>query len=61
VPPPVVSWALESGGSGGPAGERLAELSAGGSAGVAGLLMKGGGSGDGGRAGEWDRCGARSS
>lgn len=42
VPPPVVSWALESGGSGGPVGERLAELGAGGSAGVAGLLMKGG-------------------
>jgi RNA polymerase sigma factor (sigma-70 family) len=42
VPPPLVSWALESGGSGGPVGERLAELGAGGSAGVAGLLMKGG-------------------
>ncbi len=42
VPPPVVGWALESGGGGGPVGERLAELGAGGSAGVAGLLMKGG-------------------
>lgn len=42
VPPPVVSWALESGGGGAPVGERLAELGAGGSAGVAGLLMKGG-------------------
>jgi RNA polymerase sigma factor (sigma-70 family) len=44
VPPPLVSWALESSGSGGaPVVERLAELGAsGGSAGVAGLLMKGG-------------------
>jgi RNA polymerase sigma factor (sigma-70 family) len=42
VPPPLVSWALESGGSGGPVGERLAELGAGGSAGVVGLLMKSG-------------------
>jgi RNA polymerase sigma factor (sigma-70 family) len=43
VPPPLVSWALESGSGGsGPAGERLAELGAGGSAGVAGLLLKGG-------------------
>jgi RNA polymerase sigma factor (sigma-70 family) len=42
VPPPVVSWALESRSGGGPVGERLAELGAGGSAGVAGLVMKGG-------------------
>jgi RNA polymerase sigma factor (sigma-70 family) len=43
VPPPLVSWALGSGGRGAPALERLAELGAGGgSAGVAGLLMKGG-------------------
>jgi RNA polymerase sigma factor (sigma-70 family) len=43
VPPPLVSWALGSGGSGAPVGERLAEVGAGGgSAGVAGLLMKGG-------------------
>jgi RNA polymerase sigma factor (sigma-70 family) len=42
VPPPLVGWALESGGGGGPVGERLVELGAGGSAGVAGLLMKGG-------------------
>jgi len=43
VPPPLVSWALGSGARGTPAIERLAELGAGsGSAGVAGLLMKGG-------------------
>jgi RNA polymerase sigma factor (sigma-70 family) len=43
VPPPLVSWALGSGGRGAPVIERLAELGAGGgSAGVAGLLMKGG-------------------
>lgn len=43
VPPPVVSWALGSGGRGAPVVERLAELGAGGgSAGVTGLLIKGG-------------------
>jgi RNA polymerase sigma-70 factor (ECF subfamily) len=43
VPPPVVSWALGTGGRGAPVMERLSELAAGGgSAGVAGLLMKGG-------------------
>jgi RNA polymerase sigma factor (sigma-70 family) len=43
VPPPLVSWALGSGGGGAPVGERLAEVGAGGgSAGMAGLLMKGG-------------------
>jgi RNA polymerase sigma factor (sigma-70 family) len=43
VPPPLVSWALGSGGGGAPVGERLAELGVGGgSAGVAGLLTKGG-------------------
>ena len=42
VPPPVMSWALESGGGGGPLGERLAAVGAGGSAGVAGMLAKGG-------------------
>jgi RNA polymerase sigma factor (sigma-70 family) len=43
MPPPLVSWALGSGGRGAPVMERLAELGAGGgSAGVAGLLMKGG-------------------
>ncbi len=43
VPPPLVSWALSAGGRGAPTIERLAELGAGGgSAGVAGLLIKGG-------------------
>jgi RNA polymerase sigma factor (sigma-70 family) len=43
VPPPLVSWALSAGGRGAPVIDRLAELGAGGgSAGVAGLLMKGG-------------------
>jgi RNA polymerase sigma factor (sigma-70 family) len=43
VPPPLLTWALGSGGRGAPLVERLAELGAGGgSAGVAGLLMKGG-------------------
>ena len=43
LPPPLVSWALGSGGRGAPVIDRLAELGAGGgSAGVAGLLMKGG-------------------
>jgi RNA polymerase sigma factor (sigma-70 family) len=43
TPPPLVSWALGSGGRGAPVVERLAELGAGGgSAGVAGLLLKGG-------------------
>jgi RNA polymerase sigma factor (sigma-70 family) len=43
IPSPLVSWALGSGGRGAPVIERLAELGAGGgSAGVAGLLMKGG-------------------
>ena len=43
VPSPVVIWALGSGGRGAPVVERMAELGAGGgSAGVAGLLIKGG-------------------
>jgi RNA polymerase sigma factor (sigma-70 family) len=43
IPAPLVSWALQSGGRGTPVIERLAEVGAGGgSAGVAGLLMKGG-------------------
>jgi RNA polymerase sigma factor (sigma-70 family) len=43
VPSPLVSWALGSGGRGAPVVERLAELGVGGgSAGIAGLLMKGG-------------------
>jgi RNA polymerase sigma factor (sigma-70 family) len=43
LPPPLVSWALGSGGRGAPVIERLAELGAGGgSASVTGLLMKGG-------------------
>jgi RNA polymerase sigma factor (sigma-70 family) len=43
TPTPLLSWALESGGRGAPVIERLAEIGAGGgSAGVAGLLMKGG-------------------
>jgi RNA polymerase sigma factor (sigma-70 family) len=43
MPPPLVSWALSAGGRGAPLMERVAELGAGGgSAGVAGLLMKGG-------------------
>jgi RNA polymerase sigma factor (sigma-70 family) len=43
VPPPLVIWALGSSGRGAPVLERLAELGAGGgSAGMAGLLMKGG-------------------
>ena len=43
IPPPLVSWALGSSGRGAPVLERLAELGAGGgSAGMAGLLVKGG-------------------
>jgi RNA polymerase sigma factor (sigma-70 family) len=43
TPAPLVSWALASGTRGTPLVERLAEISAGGgSAGLAGLLMKGG-------------------
>ena len=43
TPSPLVTWALASGGRGTPVVERLAEISAGGgSAGVAGLLLKGG-------------------
>jgi RNA polymerase sigma factor (sigma-70 family) len=44
VPPPLLTWALGSGGRGMPLVERLGELVAGGggSAGVAGLLLKGG-------------------
>jgi RNA polymerase sigma factor (sigma-70 family) len=42
TPPPVLAWAYAGAGSGGPTAERLAELSAGGSAaGMAGLLLKG--------------------
>jgi len=43
VPPPLLGWALDAGARGTPAVERLAELGAGGgSAGIAGLLVKGG-------------------
>jgi RNA polymerase sigma factor (sigma-70 family) len=43
TPSPLVTWALASGGRGTPVIERLAEISAGGgSAGLAGLLLKGG-------------------
>jgi RNA polymerase sigma factor (sigma-70 family) len=42
VPPPLVGWALQSGGRGAPLMERLSELGVGGSASVAGLLAKGG-------------------
>jgi RNA polymerase sigma factor (sigma-70 family) len=43
VPPPLISWALGAGGQGAPVVERIAEVGAGGgSAGLAGLLMKGG-------------------
>jgi RNA polymerase sigma factor (sigma-70 family) len=43
VPPPLLGWALDAGARGTPAVERLAELgSGGGSAGIAGLLVKGG-------------------
>ena len=42
VPPPLLSWALQSGCGGAPALGRLGELAGGGSAGLAGLFMKGG-------------------
>jgi RNA polymerase sigma factor (sigma-70 family) len=43
VPPPLLGWALEAGTRGAPALERVASLGAGGgSAGLAGLLVKGG-------------------
>ncbi|HEV3093495.1 MAG TPA: sigma-70 family RNA polymerase sigma factor [Solirubrobacteraceae bacterium] len=42
VPPPLLSWALEAGTRGAPALEGMAGVGAGGSAGLAGLLVKGG-------------------
>jgi Sigma-70, region 4 len=42
TPPPLLAWASAGAGPGGPTGERLAELSAGGgAAGMPGLLLKG--------------------
>lgn len=42
TPPPVLSWAVSYASGGAPVGERLVEAGAGGSAGMAGLLLKGG-------------------
>lgn len=42
VPPPLIGWALDAGTRGAPVLERAGELGAGGSAGLAGLLLKGG-------------------
>jgi RNA polymerase sigma factor (sigma-70 family) len=41
TPPPILAWASAGAGSGGPTAERLTELSSGGAAGMAGLLLKG--------------------